>query len=63
MNTIYVQEHEVPPHLIKSDEIKTVTFTTGGTGTVTFVNDRVKVSGYPGKGGGRNWSAAFRCKV
>lgn len=42
VNTIYVQEHEVPPHLIKSDEIKTVTFTTGGTGTVTFVNDRVR---------------------
>lgn len=42
VNTIYVQEYEVPSHLIKSDEIKTVTFTTGGVGTVTFVNDRVR---------------------
>lgn len=42
VNTIYVQEHEVPPHLIKSDEIKAVTFTTGGIGNVTFVNDRVR---------------------
>lgn len=42
VNTIYVQELDVPPHLVKSDEIKAVTFTTGGVGTVTFVNDRVR---------------------
>lgn len=39
--TIYVQEHEVPSHLIKDDTIKSVQIQSGKTASLTFTNQRV----------------------
>ena len=38
--TIYVQEYEVPDHLVKDDTIKSVVVKNGQTSTVTFTNKR-----------------------
>lgn len=39
--TIYIQEHEVPSHLIKDESVKSVQIQSGKTATLTFTNQRV----------------------
>ncbi len=36
--TVYIREKSVPPHLVKSDEVKTVTLVSGEETTVNFTN-------------------------